>query len=514
MSRWWADAPPPERLHTARRLKFAAPAIAVRWDSDDVEGNRLAAALELPRPWYHRNEPAAVPWPHRFRPYQHDGIDALLIKPAVLLADDMGLGKTVQAIAALRILFRQARIASALIVAPTALLIQWRRAFQEWAPELRTSTVHGSVADRARQWRAQAHVFLTSYETLRNDWTPNPESPPRRVDWGVVVLDEAQRIRNRDTGVSRACKRVPRQRAWALTGTPLENRVDDLASLCEFLVSWAEGDPVDRLAPGTSLLQRHSTLQLRRRKSVVAADLPSKTVIDIPLALSPGQRTTYDRAEREGIVQLKEKGDTITIQHVLELILRLKQICNACPRTGESSKLDDLEERIESIIAEDHRVLVFSQYVDDRHGARAIVRRLRSTGPFLFTGDMDATERDRTIAAFGARTDGAALVLSLRAGGLGLNLQNASYVIHFDRWWNPAVERQAEDRAHRIGQSQPVTVYRYRCEDTIEQRIDHVLNTKQRLFDTLVDDVSIDIRTMLTEEEIFGLFGLHAPRRR
>jgi len=513
MSRWWADPPPPERLYAARRLTLPGSAISVRWDRDDVQGSRLAATLELPHPWYHRNEPAAVAWPHDFRPYQLDGIDALVLRRAVLLADDMGLGKTVQAVAALRILFRQARMAAALIVVPTGLLVQWRRAFRDWAPELRTSTVHGDVADRARQWRAQAHVYLTSYETLRSDWTPNPESPPRRRHWGVVVLDEAQRIRNRDTEVSRVCKRVPRQRAWALTGTPMENRVDDLASLCEFIVPWADGDPVAHLSPGHDLLERHGNLQLRRRKIVVAADLPAKSVIEIPLALAPGQRETYDRAEREGIVQLREKGHAITIQHVLELILRLKQICNVCPRTGESSKLDDLEERVESIIGEGHRVLVFSQYADDRYGARAIAQRIERASPLLFTGDMDAVERDRTITAFARRTDGAVLVLSLRAGGLGLNLQNASYVIHFDRWWNPAVERQAEDRAHRIGQREPVTVYRYACEDTIEQRIDEILKKKQRLFDTLVDEVSIDIDRILTEHELFSLFGLHAPRR-
>jgi SNF2 family DNA or RNA helicase len=514
MSRWWADLPAPERLHEPQRLTFAGDARSFRWDRVDIAGSWLAATLELPRQYYHRKERAATLWPHAFRPYQHDGIDALVLRPAVLLADDMGLGKTVQAIAALRILFRQARIGSALLVVPTGLLIEWRRAFRVWAPELRTITVRGNPSERAWQWNARAHAFLTSYETLRSDCTANTDSPPRRRLWGVVMLDEAQRIRNRETAISRACKRVPRLRAWALTGTPLENRVDDLASLCEFLVPWRQDDEIPRMDPGADLLRRHASLQLRRRKNDVAEDLPPKTVIDIPLVLTDQQRVTYDLAEREGIVQLREKGAAIAVQHVLELILRLKQICNVCPRTGESAKLDDLEERIGAIVGEGHRALVFSQYVDDRYGVGAIAKRISNADPLTFTGDMDTALRDRTIRAFADRSGGAVLVLSLRAGGLGLNLQNASYVIHFDRWWNPATERQAEDRTHRIGQREPVTVYRYVCEDTIERRIDEILRSKQHLFDSLVDHVSVDMKQLLTEEEIFGLFGLHTPRRR
>src|SRR5581483_1895170 len=289
------------------------------------------------------------------------------------------------------------------------------------------------------------------------------------------------------------------------------NREEDLASICEFLTPWAEGEPLLRLAPGAELRRRHASLQLRRKKEDVLADLPPKTTVEIALQLSPAQRASYERAEREGVMHLRGLGRTVRITHVLELIQRLKQIANFCPETGESAKLDDLSSRLEILSDEGHRALVFSQYVDEVHGARAIASRLATFNPLVYTGDLSSSERDRVIEAFRSDPEHRALVLSLRAGGQGLNLQEASYVFHFDRWWNPAVERQAEDRSHRLGQTSPVTVYKYLCEGTIEEKIDAVLRQKQALFDRLVDDVTIDLEKHLTQDELFALFGLEAP---
>lgn len=450
-------------------------------------------------------------WHGTLFPYQLEGVQALLSRQALLLADDMGLGKTIQAIAALRILAIQHHIEAALVILPASLLAQWRREIRTWAPELRTSTVHGPAAERAYQWSAPAHVYLTTYETLRADFTNNPAAPPRRRTWDVVILDEAQKIKNRDAEVSRKCKLLPRTRAWALTGTPLENQLDDLASVLEFVSPLHPGESPARFLPDARLLERHRDLQLRRKKAGVLPQLPPKTTSHILLPLTKAQSETYQRAEEQGILQLRAMGEEVRVENVLELILRLKQICNFCPTTGQSAKLEDIRERLSTLAAEGHRALLFSQFTDQQFGVHAIASRLEDFRPLQYTGSLSSPQRQATIQAFQADPSRRILVLSLRAGGQGLNLQVASYVFHFDRWWNPAVERQAEDRSHRLGQSIPVHVYKYTCEGTIEERIDRILRDKQSLFDAIVDDVSLDLTAHLNAAELFGLFGLTPP---
>ena len=237
-------------------------------------------------------------------------------------------------------------------------------------------------------------------------------------------------------------------------------------------------------------------------------DLPEKQVTLLPIGLHAAQRASYNKAEQEGVVYLRSLGKDITIQHVLELITRLKQICNADPVNGESSKLDDIRERLELLADQGHKALVFSQYTSDTAGVAAAASYLRDFNPLVITGDVPLPDRPAIIERFKNNEEHQALIISLRAGGLGLNLQEASYVFHLDRWWNPAVERQAEDRSHRMGQTAKVNVIKYSCTDTIEERIDAILARKQDLFDRLVDDVSMDLSSRLSREELFGLFGL------
>jgi SNF2 family DNA or RNA helicase len=231
------------------------------------------------------------------------------------------------------------------------------------------------------------------------------------------------------------------------------------------------------------------------------------------LELPPGQRAAYERAEREGIVRLSRGGEAVTVAHVLELIIRLKQLCNVDPESGESAKMEDLEQRLAALSSAGHRALVFSQFTDDTYGVGWLMRRLHLHRPLALTGAMSAAARAASVEAFMRDPRHGAFILSLRAGGVGLNLQAASYVFHLDRWWNPAIEDQAEGRAHRYGQVYPVTAYRYTCLDTIEERIAARLEEKRRLFREVVDDVSLDLGATLSEEELFGLFGLRAPQR-
>lgn len=445
-------------------------------------------------------------WWRDLMPFQRDGVGALIELNGILLADDMGLGKTVQAIAALRILRSQKEIDSALVVAPAGLLDQWRTEITRWAPELTAIVIRGAAHERSWQWRATCDVTLVSYDSLRVDAPNLMRLQNEQRVWDVVVLDEAQRIKNRNP-TSDAAKRIVRKRSWALTGTPVENDEEDLASIMEF-VDYDPDTPNRRFGPGFELTERHRELQLRRKKSDVLNDLPPKLETKLAVQLTPSQRISYDRAERDGIVFLKSLGAEISVTHVLELITRLKQICNADPRTKESSKLEDIRERLRELTERGHKALVFSQYANESSGVRAAANYLRAFKPLILVGDMPMNRRAEIISQFQEDMSNKVLILSLRAGGLGLNLQVASYVFHLDRWWNPAIERQAEDRTHRMGQTVKVNVFKYSCVNTIEQRIDQILERKRVLFDELVDDVSIDLSAKLSRDELLSLFEL------
>ncbi|MCX6000544.1 MAG: SNF2-related protein, partial [Chloroflexi bacterium] len=339
-------------------------------------------------------------WHRILFPYQLDGIRALLSQDALLLADDMGLGKTVQAIAALRIMALQRRIDVVLVVVRAGLLAQWRREIRDWAPELRVSTVHGPASERAYQWSAPAHIYLTSYETLRSDFTENTASPPRRRTWDVVVLDEAQQIKNPSAEVSRKCKLLARRRAWAMTGTPLENCLDDLASVLQFVSPLEQGKTPTVFRSDAEMLARHRELQLRRKKVDVLKDLPPKMVSRIILTLSGSQLASYTGAEEQGVIGLRSMGSEVRVENVLELILRLKQICNFCPATGQSAKLDDIRERLAILVGRGHRSLIFSQFTDDRFGVSAIVSQLQEFCPIGYTGALSLAEKESVLEAF------------------------------------------------------------------------------------------------------------------
>jgi len=418
-------------------------------------------------------QPRGFAWRAPLPAYQQAGIARLLAAPGVLLADEMGLGKTIQAIGALRVLLRRKAPGSllpapALIVVPAGLVLQWRRQLREWAPELELSTCIGPPDDRRQRWRARAQVYLTGFDSLRGDMAlPAPYGP--------------------------------RRRAWALTGTPLENRPDDTVSILDFVAPGLH-NPAEMVA---GLRRALSVVQLRRRRADVLPDLPPKTAFELAPDLLPAQRAAYDTAHREGLVWLRSLGAELRVTHVLELILRLKQICNACPRTGASAKLDDLRRRLGEVAAAGEKALVFSQFVAAPFGAEAIAHAIGPLRPLLLTGRMSTAARDDAIGQFATDPDRRVLVASLRAGGVGLNLAAASVVFHFDRWWNPAVETQAEDRAHRIGQTRPVQVFAYLTPDSVEQRIGEILREKRALFADIIDGVAtaslrrLDLPTLL-----------------
>jgi SNF2 family DNA or RNA helicase len=444
--------------------------------------------------------PFGLDWLHPLPVYQRQGIERLLAG-SLLLADEMGLGKTVQAIGALRVLARRPEAAPALIVVPAGLVLQWRAQLRDWAPELRLATVLGRPEERAAAWRTAADIYLIGYESLLADM-PLPGGPRRR-QWGVVLADEAQRLRNKRTDIAAALKALSRQRSWALTGTPLENRLDDLVSLLDFV---APGQ-FDRREMMIGFRRLLDAMQLRRRRADVLPELPPKTRFVIDPGLTPRQRRAYDIAESEGLVWLRSLGAEIRVSHVLELILRLKQICNAHPETGESAKFDDLTRRAAGHAAAGEKLLVFSQFVAAPFGVQAIAARLARLRPLLLTGGQPAATRAQAVASFSQDDSRQAMVLSVRAGGLGLNLTAASVVFHADLWWTAAVATQAEDRAHRIGQLRPVQVFAYTCADTIESRVAAIVARKQALFDIYVEGVDIAALASLDLDDLLEAVG-------
>jgi SNF2 family DNA or RNA helicase len=443
-----------------------------------------------------------IEWPADLMDFQRTGVRMLVERPQVLLADDMGLGKTVQAAASIRLLTRRREIESTLIVAPAGVVRNWRAEMAKWAPELRSIEITGSSAQRMWKWDSRVHVKIVSYETLRSDIGRIRAS---RGQWDLICLDEAQRIKNSESAIGSAVNSLTSERRWALTGTPLENSVEDLRSIISFLTR----NPVKDEYIRSSLAQ----VQLRRRKSDVLSDLPPKLTTELAIPLTRDQREEYDRMLKSGTSELRDKGTDATVTDVLALIIRLKQVCNFATESGRSSKLEDIAGRLTALREEGNKALIFSQFTSETYGVQRLGRALSKFGPVLYTGDMSMNRREEAARAFRDNPEAGVMILSLRAGGVGLNLQSASYVFHFDRWWNPASELQAEDRSHRIGQTKGVSVYKYICEDTIEERIHHILQSKKALFADYVDDVCMDLRGSLTEEELFGIFNIEPPRR-
>jgi hypothetical protein len=440
--------------------------------------------------------------PHDLYPFQKTGIQFLMDNESALLADEMGTGKTVQTVVALRLLIQKARVRSALIVCPIAVLRQWDEHLRDWAPELLVTIVRGNQKTRTLDWSMPAHVYVTGYDTLRKDIEEGVLPQDSLSKFDVVILDEAQYIKNADSGRARVIRKMrPRQR-WALTGTPIENRIEDAASIFDFLRP-KYLTPYDLYPAG--LRKKISPYFLRRRKEDVLKDLPPKILQEFWLELDANQREAYDNVLSEGQAELGGLGEKVRKTDIFRVLTKLKQICNFAPEHNDSPKLALLIEQIETIVESERKVIVFSQYISE--GIEKIEASIQQYGVSKVIGGQ--SDRDFQIKQFQQSKNISILIASVRAGGVGLNLQAASYVVHFDHWWNPAVMWQAEARAHRQGQKRTVNVYSYWIADTIEEKIYQTLKAKGLLFADIVDGLSeTELDNVISTEEWLDMLGV------
>jgi SNF2 family DNA or RNA helicase len=438
-------------------------------------------------------------------PYQYEGVAFLFPRDAAILADEMGLGKTMQAITTIRMLLLAGEIQSVLLVCPKPLVTNWVREFRLWAPEVPVAVIEGDQSKRNWIWNhPQAPVKIANYELLMRDRSLLIDEG--QLEFDLVVLDEAQRIKNRNSTTSEIVRAIPRRRSWALTGTPIENSTDDLVSIFEFLAPGYLNNDMHL----KSMSQASRDYILRRTKDKVLTEMPPKLFRDAELELTAEQLSSYRSAEEEGVMQLSDMGESLTIQHVFELVLRLKQICNFDPLTGASSKMERLEADLEEVAASGQKAIVFSQWVKT---IDVIAEKLQRFNPVEYHGRIPSKQRDGVIERFKNDPKHTVILMSYGAGAVGLNLQFCHYVFLFDRWWNPAVEDQAVNRAHRLGVKGTVTVSRMMVMNTIEERIHRVLEEKRTLIETLFAHANKPTGLGLSQKEIFGLFNLNLSPR-
>ena len=446
------------------------------------------------------------------RPYQQTGYSWLRFVARLglgaCLADDMGLGKTVQVISLLLDLKREPskKKAASLLVVPASLIANWKSELGKFAPSLSYAVVHPSEVNAKGSEVGPADVdafdlIVTTYGMLvRTDWM-------KRYRWRLAILDEAQAIKNSGTKQTRAVKELTAGARIAMTGTPVENRLSDLWSLFDFLnpgllgtakqfssfVKTLQDDPAPSFEPLRNLVRPYILRRLKTDKRVIS-DLPDKTEVKAFCSLSKHQAALYQKAVDDLAEQLDAADGIQRRGIVLAQLMRLKQICNhpaqvtgtndyAADRSGKFRRLAEIAEEIAS---RQEKVLVFTQFREITEPLAGFLATLFGRPGLVLHGGTSVPKRKEYVDRF-QREDGPPFfVLSLKAGGTGLNLTSASHVIHFDRWWNPAIENQATDRAFRIGQKKNVLVHKFICRGTVEERIDEMIMRKTQVADEAI----------------------------
>ncbi len=460
------------------------------------------------------------------RPYQQTGLKWLWTNISkgfgCCMADDMGLGKTIQIISLILKMKEENRLKKpVLVVCPTTLMGNWMKELQMFAPSIKAVIYHGSE----RQLDVKNDVILTTYAIMRIDVEELKKQP-----WAMIIVDEAQNIKNPDTAQTLAVKSIKSDIKVAMTGTPVENRLTELWSIFDFINRGYLGAlkefqksyaiPIERFkenSRATKLKMSVSPFVLRRLKTDkhVITDLPEKLVLNDYCYLAKPQAVLYEKTLNEmmdkisGFTGINRRGN------IFKLITALKQICNhphQFLKVGEmskelSGKMEKCVSLVQNIVDNDEKTLIFTQYKEMGDILCQVLSDECNVTPSFFHGSLNIAQRERLIEDFQTNPETKVMILSLKAGGTGLNLTSATNVIHYDLWWNPAVEDQATDRTYRIGQDKNVMVHRLITLGTFEEKIDEMLQSKKDLANMAVYEGE-KIITELTDKEIYEIFTL------
>lgn len=462
------------------------------------------------------------------RPYQQTGLKWLWTNVSkgfgVCMADDMGLGKTIQIISLILKMKEEGNLKKpVLVICPTTLMGNWMKELQMFAPSLDAVIYHGAE----RQLDVKHDVILTTYAIMRID-----VEELKKQSWGMVIVDEAQNIKNPDTAQTLAIKTLKADVKVAMTGTPVENRLTELWSIFDFINQGYLGSlrefqksyaiPIERFketSRAAKLKMSVSPFVLRRLKTDkhVISDLPEKMVLNEYCYLSKPQAVLYEKTLNEMMEKISSFSGINRRGNIFKLITALKQICNhpyQFLKSGEmsrelSGKMDKCISTVQSILDNGEKTLIFTQYKEMGEILCKVIAEECNTEPLFFHGSLTVPQREDLINRFQNEEDAKIMILSLKAGGTGLNLTSATNVIHYDLWWNPAVEDQATDRTYRIGQDKNVMVHRMITLGTFEEKIDEMLKSKKELADLAVYEGE-KIITELSDEEIYEIFTLSA----
>ena len=531
----------------ALRLLSGA-SVAQSADGDAADWSQLVAGPWLAQTLQGLRDPAGLArvdpgteLKAQLRPYQQAGVRWLYLlnrlRLGACLADDMGLGKTIQVLSLLLVLKRETahkKLTSipSVLIAPASLLANWAAEAHRFAPSLRVVIAHPSALPASElqalvaQPMSDIDLLITSYGTLQR--------LPALTDraWRLAVIDEAQAIKNPGALQTRQVKKLQAQSRIALTGTPVENRLSDLWSIFDFTHPGLLGtqrvfadftkklSQLGQFGPLRTLVQPYILRRLKTDKTVIA-DLPDKTELTTWCHLSTTQAALYQQAVQALSAALEDaQADTQGIHRkglVLSYLMRFKQICNhpsqwlgdAAWNAADSGKFARLAELVEVIAAKQEKVLVFTQFRETTEPLAAFLGSLFGRAGLVLHGATAVAKRRELVQRFQDDDNVPFFVLSLKAGGAGLNLTAASHVIHFDRWWNPAVENQATDRAFRIGQKRNVLVHKFVCRGTIEERIDLMMTSKQKLARDVLDGGGAEtLLTEMSDRELIDLVKL------